>query len=119
MFYADRKKHAHNPMVTIMRTNVEENTALGHKLAEKINRAQEYTVLLLPLKGVSAVDAEGKVFWGPEEDKALFDTLKEKVAVNRIPVIELDCNINEEEFGEAAAVILMEMIFHKYRPEGQ
>ena len=117
--YADRKKHAHNPMVTIMRTNVEENTALGHKLAEKINRAQDYTVLLLPLKGVSAVDAEGGVFWGPEEDKALFDALKDKVAVDRIPVIELDCNINDEEFGEAAAVILMEMIFHKYRPQGQ
>ncbi len=117
--YADRKKHVHNPMVTVMRTNVEENKALATKLAEKINRAQEYTVLLLPLKGLSGVDAQGKVFWGPEEDKALFDTLKEKVDVKRIPVIELDCNINDEEFGEAAAVILMEMIFHKYQPAGQ
>ena len=38
--YADRKKHVHNPMVTVMRTNVEENKALATKLAEKINRAK-------------------------------------------------------------------------------
>ena len=108
--YKDRNLYPHNPMVTIMRTNVEENIALGKKLAEKLNLAQDNTILLLPMKGVSAVDAQGKVFYGPEEDKALFETLKEHVDTSRIPVLELNCHINDKEFPWSSAMLLLEMI---------
>ena len=111
--YRDRKLYAHNPMVTVMRTSVEDNQKLGEKLAEKINLARGNAVLLLPLKGVSAVDAEGKVFYGPEEDRALFETLKSNVEITRIPIIEMDCHINDPAFGEAAAVLLMAMMENK------
>ena len=100
-------------MVTVMRTSVEDNQKLGEKLAEKINLARGNAVLLLPLKGVSAVDAEGKVFYGPEEDRALFETLKSNVEITRIPIIEMDCHINDPAFGEAAAVLLMAMMGNK------
>ena len=80
------------------------------KLSEKLNLAQDHTVLLLPLKGVSAVDAEGNVFWGEQEDKVLFDTLRRNVDSSRIPVVELDLHINDREFGETAARLLMKLI---------
>ncbi len=108
--YRDRKLYPHNPMITVMRTDVRENTLLGMKLSEKLNLAQDHTVLLLPLKGVSAVDAEGNVFWGEEEDKVLFDTLRRNVDSSRIPVVELDLHINDREFGETAARLLMKLI---------
>ena len=34
---------------------------------------------MLPLKGVSMIDAEGQPFYGPEEDKMLFDTLRKNI----------------------------------------
>ena len=55
-----RNLYKHNPTVTLMRTNVEENIGLGKVIAEKLNMAQSPTVLMLPLKGVSGIDGEGQ-----------------------------------------------------------
>ncbi len=112
--YIDRKFYAHNPMITVMRTTAEENVALGKKLAEKLSLGHGNTALLLPLRGVSAIDKEGEVFYGPEEDAALFDTLKKELNPASASVIELDLHINDPEFGELAAIILMEMIRNYY-----
>lgn len=104
-----RNLYKHNPTVTLMRTNVEENIGLGKVIAEKLNIAQSPTVLMLPLKGVSGIDGEGQPFYGPEEDEALFNTLRENVD-SRIPIIELDNNINDREFALAAAKKLIELM---------
>lgn len=104
-----RNLYKHNPTVTLMRTNVEENIGLGKVIAEKLNMAQSPTVLMLPLKGVSGIDGEGQPFYGPEEDEALFNTLRENVD-SRIPIIELDNNINDREFALAAAKKLIELM---------
>ena len=109
----DRNLHAHNPMITIMRTSVDESTRLGSVLAEKLNLAMDKTILLLPLKGISSVDKEGQVFYGPAEDKALFDTLKNKVDRSRIPIIEMGCHINDDIFARTAALLLVSMIESK------
>lgn len=104
-----RNLYKHNPTVTLMRTNVEENIGLGKVIAEKLNMAKSPTVLMLPLKGVSAIDAVGQPFYGPEEDEALFKTLKENLD-SRIPVIEMDNNVNDREFALAAAKKLIELM---------
>ncbi len=36
--YADRTFYRHNPLVTLMRTTIEENAALGRIIAEKLNK---------------------------------------------------------------------------------
>ena len=33
---------------------------------------------MFPLKGLSGLDVDGQPFYGPEEDKMLFDTIKEE-----------------------------------------
>lgn len=104
-----RNLYKHNPTVTLMRTNVEENIGLGKVIAEKLNMAQSPTVLMLPLKGVSGIDGEGQPFYGPEEDEALFRTLRENVD-SRIPIIEMDNNVNDREFALAAAKKLIELM---------
>lgn len=104
-----RNLYKHNPTVTLMRTNVEENIGLGKVIAEKLNMAQSPTVLMLPLKGVSGIDGEGQPFYGPEEDEALFWTLRENVD-SRIPIIEMDNNVNDREFALAAAKKLIELM---------
>ena len=60
--YAERKLYPHNPLVTLMRTTREENAELGRIIAAKLSKAKGPTVLMIPKKGVSAIDVEGKPF---------------------------------------------------------
>lgn len=107
--YRGRNLYKHNPTVTLMRTTVEENVKLGEVIAEKLNSAQSPTVLMLPLRGVSAIDGDGQPFDGPAEDKALFDTLRRNIGKN-VELIEVDANINDDEFSLAAAKKLVSLI---------
>lgn len=108
--FRERNLYKHNPTVTLMRTNKEENKRIGNKIAEKLNLAKEKTALFIPLKGVSAIDIEGQPFYGPEEDKILFDALRNNVNKDVVEVIEMDCAINDIEFAEAAAQKLIDMM---------
>lgn len=111
--YEGRNFYQHNPTVTLMRTSVEENKKIGEAIAEKLNMAKGYTSLMLPLKGLSGIDVEGQPFYGPEEDKMLFDTLKANVDQSKIEVIEMDTDVNDKAFAIAAAKKLVELIEKK------
>lgn len=108
--FQGRNFYKHNPTVTLMRTTAEENKQLGLIIAEKLNKAKSPTALMLPLKGVSLLDVEGQVFYGPEEDKVLFDTLRENINKNVVELIELDYDINDKNFAIAAAKKLLELM---------
>ncbi len=111
--YVGRNFYKHNPTVTLMRTTVEENRQLGLIIAEKLNMAQTKTALLLPLKGVSLLDSEGQQFYGVEEDAMLFKTLKENITNPLVEIIEVNSNINDEEFSIAAAQKLVQLLNEK------
>ncbi|WMJ82272.1 Tm-1-like ATP-binding domain-containing protein [Clostridium sp. MB40-C1] len=108
--FAERNFYKHNPTVTLMRTNKEENEAIGKKLVEKLNLAREKVALFIPLKGVSGIDIEGQPFYGPEENKVLFDTLRNGINRNVVELVEMDCDINEVAFAQAAAQKLIDMM---------
>lgn len=107
--YRGRNLYKHNPTVTLMRTTKEENIRLGEVIAEKLNAAKSPTALMLPLRGVSAIDGEGQPFNDPEADKALFDTLRANIGSN-VELIELDSNVNDDAFALAAAKKLLELM---------
>ncbi len=111
--YVGRNFYKHNPTVTLMRTTVEENRQLGLIIAEKLNMAQIKTALLLPLKGVSLLDSEGQQFYGVEEDAMLFKTLKENITNPLVEIIEINSNINDEEFSITAAQKLVQLLNEK------
>lgn len=107
--YRGRNLYKHNPTVTLMRTTKEENIRLGEVIAEKLNAAKSPTALMLPLRGVSAIDGEGQPFNDPEADKALFDTLRANIGSN-VELIELESNVNDDAFALAAAKKLLELM---------
>lgn len=113
--FAKRNLYKHNPTVTLMRTTAEENKEIGRKIAEKLNMATGKTALFLPLKGVSLIDVEGQPFYGPEEDAALFDTLRSSVDQNVVELIEMDTDINDVTFAEAAAQKLIDLMDQERR----
>ncbi len=111
--FQDRNLYKHNPTVTLMRTTIEENRQLGLIVAEKLNRAKSPTVLMLPLKGVSMIDAPGQPFYGAEEDQMLFSTLREHIDREVVELIEMDTDINDQKFAITAAKKLIELMNHK------
>ena len=108
--FKDRNLYKHNPTVTLMRTTADELKEIGGAIASKISEAKGKTTLMLPLKGVSGIDVEGTAFYDPEADAVLFDTLKAGVAGSDVEVVEIDNDINSEEFAVAAAKKLIELL---------
>jgi uncharacterized protein (UPF0261 family) len=104
--YHGRTFYPHNPNVTLMRTDVEENRRLGEVLAAKLNASTGPVTVVLPTRGLSMIDAPGGPFWCPEADGALFETLKSRLEP-QVRVIELDCNINDPLFAETCAEALL------------
>ncbi|GAA1384858.1 hypothetical protein GCM10009613_16350 [Pseudonocardia kongjuensis] len=98
--FAGRLRYEHNANVTLVRTTVEENRAIGEWLARKLNTFTGRWLFLLPLGGVSALDTPGQAFHDPAADAALFAAIESGVAdtgrVRRIPH-----HVNDPEFADA------------------
>jgi uncharacterized protein (UPF0261 family) len=104
--FAGRRFYHHNPQVTLMRTTPEECAELGRILAEKVNAYRGPVTVLLPLKAISIISAEGGSFHWPEADAALFGAIKKHLRPG-IPLIEVDAAINAPVFADACANALL------------
>lgn len=106
--FKDRKFYQHNPTVTLMRTTVEENRKLGEEIGRKAAAATGPTCIMIPLKGVSAIDQTGKAFDDPEAREALYDGIR--ATHGSVGLIELDIHINDVAFAEVAATQLLKLM---------
>jgi uncharacterized protein (UPF0261 family) len=98
--FRHRNLYRHNATVTLMRTTPEECVEIGRRIAAQLNTATGPTALVLPLHGVSAIDAPGQPFHDPQADQALFDSLRRNVD-SRVDVKEVEAHINEPAFARA------------------
>jgi len=106
--FRQRRLHAHNPHVTLMRTTADECRRIGTELAGKIRAATGPARVLLPQRGVSALDAPGQPFDDPEARQALFETIERGLPAMQVE--RLDLHLNDVEFGERAARTLLELM---------
>ncbi|MHA1158616.1 MAG: Tm-1-like ATP-binding domain-containing protein, partial [Alphaproteobacteria bacterium] len=102
--FTNRLLHRHNPNVTLMRTSVEECTRIGAWMAARFNQCAGPVRILLPEKGISALDAEGQVFYDPDADAALFEAIEANLVTTADRTIErLPHHINDTAFATAMA----------------
>ena len=106
--FAQRTFYQHNANVTLMRTTIEENHKIGAAIGARVAKSIGPAALLLPLKGVSAIDREGKPFHSPQARVALFEAVRQNCG--SVPCIELDLHINDPEFAAMSANKLLELI---------
>ncbi|MFO0817386.1 MAG: Tm-1-like ATP-binding domain-containing protein [Pirellulales bacterium] len=106
--FAGRHFHVHNANVTLMRTTAAENAELGREIATKVAASLGPASILLPLRGVSAIDRQGGVFDDPAAREALFQSIRTHRGSSEL--IELDCHINDPLFAETAANRLLKML---------
>lgn len=100
--YSDRLFYRHTPNVTLMRTTPEECTEIGRWIGAKLNACRGPVWLLIPEKGISALDIEGGPFWSPQADSALFAALRDTIT-DPARLIFLPFHINDPAFARAAA----------------
>ncbi|WP_184729151.1 Tm-1-like ATP-binding domain-containing protein [Saccharopolyspora phatthalungensis] len=108
--YRDRNLYVHNPQVTLMRTSVGECRRIAEFIAAKLNACSGPVRFLLPIGGVSMLDAPGQPFYDPEADAVLFDVVESRVRqtadrrVERVPH-----NVNDPEFAAALVAAFREV----------
>lgn len=107
--YKDRLLYSWAPDVTLMRTNREENKALGEIIANKLNTSKGKVSVILPTAGISKISTEGGIFHAPELDQILFDTIRNNVRKD-ISIHEISANINDIKFSEMAVNQLLMLI---------
>ena len=106
--FANRTFYEHNANVTLMRTTPEENVRIGTDIARKLSAATGPLSVLLPARGVSAIDKAGQPFDDPVARRALHDAIRS--GLPGAEVTELDLHINDPEFADAAARKLLELM---------
>jgi uncharacterized protein (UPF0261 family) len=87
------------------------STELGHRPASlrvggRIRGPTDHDCL--PLKGVSAIDADGQPFDDPAARQTLFDGVRQSHGAAEL--LELEHHINDPEFAELAARRLIDAI---------
>ena len=106
--FQQRQFYQHNPTVTLMRTTPDENRQLGEEIGRKAAAATGPTSILIPLRGVSAIDQTGQPFDDLVARQALYDGIRSSHGATEL--IELDLHINAPEFAEAAANKLLALM---------
>ena len=107
--FSDRLFYQHNPTVTLMRTTVEETAELGRIMARKLSEAQGPTTVIIPTRGVSAIDQTGQPFDSPEARAAWTENLKAGIGSN-VTVIEMNVHINDDEFAAKLVETLLDSV---------
>ena len=100
--YDRRKLHVHNAQVTLMRTVAIECECIARWLAAKWNRSTAPLTVLVPERGLSAIDVLGGPFYDPHADAALFDELAVRLQTSaERKLVRLPLHVNDPAFGEA------------------
>ncbi|UCH20639.1 MAG: Tm-1-like ATP-binding domain-containing protein [Deltaproteobacteria bacterium] len=106
--FPDRKYHVHNAAITVVRTGLEEMTALAKSIAKLCNNAKGPLKILVPMKGFSAFDSQAGPLYDPDAPglfaKTLKDSLDDHFKLNMLPL-----HINDFEFARAIIETLDEL----------
>ena len=114
-FKSGRVLNFHNPTMTTMRTNVEENIQIAEYIVSKLKSASSPVIIFIPKGGLSSIDKQGGKFYMPEANEALFTTLKKGLAGTKVQIIEDERHLYDEGFGAAAADLLDQMMKQFYK----
>src|SRR5262249_28841320 len=90
--------------VVYARTIPEENDRVGREIANKASAARGPTRIILPLGGLSALDAPGSLFDWPEAREALFQSLRNWLAP-QVKVLECSAHVNNPQVALSAIAL--------------
>jgi uncharacterized protein (UPF0261 family) len=91
------------------RTTAEEVAEIGRAVGQKLSMAKGPCKIFVPLKGWSTLSVKGGELYNPEADAAFLPALRKTLSPN-VDLIEMDTDLNSEEFAMALVDALIAMI---------
>lgn len=100
--YRGRNFYRHNANITLMRTTTDECAQIGTWIGTRLNACTGPLRVLIPERGVSALDIVDGPFFDPVADEALFQSLERTLVPTANRRIErLPLHINDPQFAAA------------------
>jgi len=97
----DRVQYVQDALRVQVRTTAEELRQAADVIAQRLNRARGPWTFLVPLRGWSSLDKEGRPIYDPAADAAFVARLQEKLS-DRARVKEVDLHLYTAEFARVA-----------------
>ena len=97
----DRVQYVQDALRVQVRTSADELRQAADVIAERLNRARGPWTFLVPLRGWSSLDKEGRPIYDPAADAAFVARLKERL-IDRGRVKEVDLHLYTPEFARVA-----------------
>ena len=110
----ERNVLIHNPNITSLLATPEELVKLGEYVAEHVNQAPGPKAVGLPLAGLDNYFKEGSQ-WHDVDVTPLFDSIRTKLD-SSVELIEMQNNINDEEFADAIFDLFMKQWAARKQP---
>ncbi|MDA0168248.1 Tm-1-like ATP-binding domain-containing protein [Solirubrobacter taibaiensis] len=107
--YRARKTYFHNPVMTLVRLDRDEEAELGAIVAERLNGATGPVHVVAPLRGFSLADAEGGDLWDPEADSAFLEALSGALRTD-IPFEPVDAHVDDHDFADVVATRYLALV---------
>jgi len=104
----ERRIVIHSASVTSVRATAGEAAEIGARFAERVSPSTGPTAVLLPLQGCSKYELPNGPFIDPDADAALFGAIRAGLP-SGIPCEDVDANINDASFAEAATRAFLEL----------
>jgi len=92
-----------------VRLSLDETRFIARQLAEKLNQDISRIRVLVPMKGWSEADGEGRPLHDPPAQAAFMKTLRQLLSP-QAPIETVDLHINDPSFAELASTIMDQMI---------
>lgn len=107
--FKSRTIQAHSKITFAVKATKDEMAAAARLMAEKLNRSRGPVVVILPMKGFSEREKDGKVFHDPEGRQAMFEAFRTHLRPD-IQLRDLDEHINEKAFSEEVMRLFLNMM---------
>ena len=92
-----RPVHAHNRLISVVRTTADEKRRVGRAVARKLNRATGPTAFAMPLGGVDEWDRSGQPMHDPDGLAAMAAEIR-RTLHPRVRYVESEAHVNDEAF---------------------
>lgn len=107
-YLKDRKRVVHNSGITHIKLSKEEIIQVGLIISKRLNASVGPVTVIIPLKGFRQDTRPGEALYDKGVDDALIQTLHRHLKKG-IKIVEVDANINDLAFSEAAAAEMIGM----------
>lgn len=97
----DRSQYVQDALRVQVRSNADELRQVADVIAQRLNQATGPFTFMIPLRGWSSLDCEGRQNYDPQADAAFVERLKEKLN-NPGAIKEVDLHLYTPEFAQAA-----------------